>query len=132
MKPRGKHWTVVVVGLIVLAMPAAVTAQSAKVLNVIAVKVKGDEGTYLKKVKQLDAAIDRLKTGGTIRVWRAALAGDNVGTIFVAVEHANLEAYAKATTKLEADAQWQKLIKDLNKSGIRKIVGNSLLVEITP
>ena len=119
------------VSLMVLTAPA-VAADAPKVLTVIAVKVKGDQSTYLQRVKQLNAIQQRLETGGTMRVWRATAAGPNVGTIYVGIEYANLEAFAKATTKLQADEEWTKIMKELNASGLREVVSNSLLVEITP
>jgi len=119
------------VSLVVLASPAA-AADAPKTLHVIAVKVKGDQTTYLQRVKQLGAIQQRLDTGGTMRVWRATTAGHSVGTIYVGIEYPNLEAYAQATTKLQADEEWNKAMKELDASGLRQVVSNSLLVEITP
>ena len=119
------------VSLVVLALPAA-AAEAPKVLHVLAVKVKGDPTPYLQRVQQLSAIQQRLDTGGTMRVWRATVAGQSVGTIYIGIEYPNLEAYAQATTKLQADEEWAKAMKDLEASGLRQVLSNSLLVEITP
>lgn len=131
MKSLSKRVGWLVVSFLVLALPAA-AADAPKVLSVIAVKVKGDQSTYLQKVKQVDAIQKRLETGGTLRVWRATAAGQSTGTIYVGIEYANIEAYAKAVTKLQADAESTKLLKELDASGLREVISNSLLVEITP
>ena len=131
MKALSRRVGWLLVSLMVLALPAA-AADAPKVLNVIAVKVKGDQNTYLQRLKQLNAIQQRLETGGTIRAWRATTAGQDVGTIYVGIEYANLEAFAQAATKLQADEEWNKVMKELDASGLREVIGNSLLVEITP
>ena len=52
---------------------------------------------------------------------------------YVGIEYANLEAFAKAATpKLQADEEWNKVMKELDASGLREVIGNSLLLEVTP
>lgn len=131
MKTLLKRGGVLVVSLMVLALPAA-AADAPKVLSVLAVKVKGDQNAYLQRVKQLIAIQKRLETGVTMRVWRATAAGQETGTIYVGLEYANLEAYAKAISKAQADEEWNKVIKELDTSELREVLSNSLLVEITP
>ncbi len=121
----------VLVGLVLLALPAA-AADAPKVLTVLSVKVKGDQTAYLQRVKQFNAVQKRLESGATMRVWRATAAGPNVGTIYVATEYANLEAFAKAQTKLQADEEATKLRKELDASGLREVIDSSLFVEVTP
>lgn len=116
---------------VIFASPLA-AAEAPKVLSVISVRVKGDQDAYLAQVKKLDGIRKRLELGGTLRVWRAAVAGPNTGTIFVGIEFANLEAYAKSTTKLQADEEWKKVVKEVDASGIREVTGSSLFVEVTP
>ena len=119
----------VVVSLALFAGPAV--AEGPKVLNVLAIEVSGDQAAYLAKVKQLNTITQRLGAG-SIRVWQATSAGTDTGTLYVAIEHADLAAYAQAVTKLAADAEFQAVRKELNASGMREIVGDSLLVEVTP
>ena len=131
MKTFSKPVGWLVVGFMLLAFPAA-AADAPKVLSVIAVKVKGDQAAYLQRVKQLRTIMNRLETGGTLRVWRATAAGQSTGTIYVGIEFVSLEAYAKGMTKLQADEEWSKTIKELDASGLREVISNSLLAEITP
>jgi hypothetical protein len=129
---QAKPWAFVVVVSMVLMLSAAVRAEARPVLQVIGVKVAAkDMETYLDKVKKLQAVSQRLGLPGP-RVWRATLAGTDAGTVFIAMEHASLTAFADDVAKLQADFEWQKGLKDLDKSGIRTILSNSLLEEVTP
>ncbi len=114
-----------------LALPSLATADSNTVLQVTTVQVKaGQMDAYLAKVKQLQAIIKRLGTSGTTRVWEATLAGDGTGTVAVGVEYPSLAAYAEGTTKVSADAEWQKLMAGLD--DLRTVVSRSLYRERTP
>ena len=114
-----------------LAFPSLAAADSNTVLQVTAVQVKaGQMDAYLAKVKQLQAITKRLGTPGTTRVWEATLAGDGTGTVAVGVEYPSLAAYAESTTKVSADAEWQKLIAGLD--DMRTVVSRSLYRERTP
>ena len=129
----------VLAALTLVALPAAAAdapkvpaAAAPKVISVLSVRVKGDYTAYLQRVKQFGTVQKRLETGGTMRLWRATAAGPNVGTISVVIEYANLEAFAKAQTKLQADEEWSKLRGELDASGLRDVIDASLFVEITP
>ncbi len=119
------------ISVVVFAWPS-LGADGPKVLHVLAVKAKGDPAAYVQRVQQLETIRQRLATGGTLRVWRATVSGADVGTLYVGIEYANLEAYAQANTKLQADGEWTKAMRDLDASGLREVLSNSLLVEITP
>jgi hypothetical protein len=117
----------------VLLTQAVYAADAPKVLNVLAVKVKGgQEDAYLQKVKALQGVMSRLQTGGTMRVWRATQAGEASGTIYVGIEYPNLESFAKGISKASADDEWRKLVREVDASGMRELLGNSLMVEVTP
>jgi len=119
-------------GVVALLAPAARAAEP-KVLNVLAVKVKGgQEDAYLQKVKALNAIMTRLQTGGTMRIWRATQAGDEAGTLYVGIEYPSLESFAKGMTKTSGDDEWRKLVREVDASGMRELLGNSLMVEVTP
>src|SRR5437870_3764632 len=95
-----------------LALPV-MAADAPKILNVVAVKVKGDPTAYLQQVKQLMAIEKRLETGATIHVWRAVIAGQDTGLIYVGIEYANIEAYAQGVTKLRADEEYNQVRKEM-------------------
>ena len=113
-----------------LALPVA-AADKPVVLQVIAVKVKGDMDAYLSMIKRGQAIAKRLGTP-SLRVWRATLAGPETGTVFIAVEHKSMVALAEDQAKLAKDAEWQTFMKDLQKSELRTVESSSLLEEITP
>jgi 6-phosphogluconate dehydrogenase (decarboxylating) len=122
----------IVIGLVVWAAAPATAAEPRPVLSVLTVKVKGDQEAYLQKVKALNAISKRTEAGGTIRVWHATVAGTDTGLLYVGIEYPSMEAFAKGFTKVRADAEYQKLVKELDQSGTREIVSSSLLQEITP
>jgi hypothetical protein len=114
-----------------LVLPCLAAADSNTVLQVTAVQVKpGQMDAYLAKVKQLQAIMKRLGGSSTTRVWEATIAGDDSGTVVVGVEYPSLAAYAESTAKVSADAEWQKMMADLD--GMRTVVSRSLYRERTP
>jgi hypothetical protein len=114
-----------------IALGAIPTAHAAPVAQVVSVDVNGDLDTYLGLVKQLRALQSKLAPNATLRVWQASLAGQGSGTVVVVIEHPSLEAYAANTTKVQADAEWTKLIGKLQKTD-REVLSNSLMNDITP
>ncbi len=132
MTKRGNTWGLLLLSCLAMGAPRAVMAEGRPVATVLTVKVKGDRDVYLQKVKKLVALSEKLQSGGTIRVWRATLAGPDSGLIFAVIEYANMEAMAKGVTKMQNDDDWKKLIKEVDQSNIRDVVSNELLEEITP
>ena len=110
---------------------AAWAADPQAVLQVISVKVTGSRQAYLDKIKGLQGITKRLGLPA-VRVWRATLAGENTDVIYVATEYASLAAMAEAQNKLTADAEWTKMIRDIDASGIRTVIDRSLMVDDTP
>ena len=95
------------------------------VLSAVAVRVNpGQFDTYVARVGQLQAAMERVGGSGTIQIWQATAAGEATGTVFVVVQYSSLAAYAESTAKTRADAEFQKLIAGLD--DIRTLVGSSL------
>ena len=118
--------------LVVTVLPTAATAeQRPTVMQVIGVKVTGDQDAYLEKVKKGQQIAKRLGVPG-FRMWRATIAGEDTGTIYLALEYPSMAALADAQAKTAADPEWQTFLKDMNKSGLRTITSSSLLQEFTP
>jgi len=101
------------------------------ILLVTGVAVKpGMMDKYIGKLGMGQAIIDRLKLGGRMRVWHAAVAGPDTGNVAVGVEYPSLAAYVSDQAKLRADADWRKLIDGLD--DLRSLGGRWLYREITP
>lgn len=114
------------------ALPSfARAAEPQKVSTVISVNVTGDLQVYLGKIKSLQAINKRLGLPA-LRVWRETMAGASSGTVHIVTEYPSLTAWAEGSGKLEADAEGNKLLRDLQASGIRTVLGRSLMVEETP
>jgi hypothetical protein len=114
------------------ALPVAMeAAEPQRVAAVISVKVTGDDQVYFGKIKSLQAISKRLGLP-TARVWRETMAGEATDTIHIVTEYPSLAAWAEGSGKLNADPEGNKLIRDLDASGIRTVVGRSLMVDDTP
>ena len=113
-----------------VGMPAISAAQAVR--QVIQVRVEpGQLDAYLARQPQARAIQERLGLPAP-RIFQATLAGPNVGTLSIVIDHPSLVAFAANNAKQQADAEWQSWIGDLNKAGIRQLVSNSIVVEVTP
>ena len=131
MKNKLCRWGLVACGLLMLA-PSVLRAEGKPVMTVLTVKLKGDRDAYLQKVKGVMALAEKLQTGGKMRIWQATLAGSDTRLIYASIEYANMEAMAKAVTKLQSDDEWKKLLKDIDQSGVREVVSSELIEDVTP
>ncbi len=127
-----------VVKLLVLAAVAwafvgvSSDAGAEAVLRVIIVEVEdGKQGQYLEKLKKLQAISARLGVPQA-RVWHSFLSGPNTRRLAIAIESKDLATFAANRAKGQGDADLQKLLDALNKSGIRRVVSDSLLLDVTP
>ena len=118
--------------LMFLGAPSSAEAQQPKVLQVVLVSVEpANQDNYLAELKKAQVIFERLSLPA-FRVWQATLAGPNTGGTIVGVEYENLAAFAEGTGKLQADAEWQKWVDNLQKKGFSQVTSNSMLVEVTP
>jgi len=89
---------------------------------------KADE--YAGEIKKLRAAIARLGSKATLRAWNVAVGGPDAGSTIVVTEYPDQATWAADSTKLQADAEAQKIQAGL--AGIRTLTDSSLWREITP
>jgi cell fate (sporulation/competence/biofilm development) regulator YlbF (YheA/YmcA/DUF963 family) len=122
-------WSLVLVAALCLA--SAHEARAAAVWQVLSVQIQGDSQAWLDRVKQANVIRTRLNVA-TVRVAQATLAGEVTGTYFVDSEYPSLAAYADAVAKLEADAEWQALLKQFRAATDSKVVASALYVDRTP
>ncbi len=104
-------------------------ARAAAVWQVLSVQVDGDPQPWMELVKKAQAMRQRLGIS-TAQVVQATLAGDATGTYFVSFEYPSLVALGEAAAKIEADAEWPGLLKQLQATS--KLVSSSLYVDRTP
>ena len=117
---------------VLVGLPAvsAAQAEGPAVRQVILVEVQpGQLGAYLQRNAQALAIRRRLGVPAS-RIFQAAFAGPNTGTISIVIDHPSLAAFAANNAKRQADPEWQSWIEELNKAGISRLVSNSLLVDL--
>jgi uncharacterized protein YbjT (DUF2867 family) len=122
--------TVAVTALI--AAPTAARAQGPAVTQVLIVNVEPmNVDAYMAFVKRAQAIVKDLGLP-EFQVLRATMAGDNTGALAIVIENESLAALAANQGKSQGSAQWQKMISDIQKAGISRIVSNSLWIDVTP
>lgn len=112
------------VGLVLLL---SVGSAQAAVFRVVVVEVS-DTAMYMKEIDNIRAAMKRLKVDGSLRVMRARFAGEQAGTVVVAVEYKDMAALAAADAALAADAENLATMRRVE--ALRKIVSDSLYQEL--
>ena len=112
-----------------LCIATAHEARAAAVWSVLSIRVEGDPQPWLDLVKKVAPLRQRLGIPAA-SVVQATLAGDATGTYFVSTEYPSLTALGEAAAKLEADAEWPGLLKQLQAAS--KVVSSSLYVDRTP
>ena len=111
------------------ATPAAAGHHEAG-LQVVSVRVApGKMEKYLGKVKQLDGILRRHQSPAKVRVWNTTVGGPDTGNTIVGLEYPNAAAWAADSGKLQADSEWQKIVRGLD--DIRTLESNSVWREIS-
>jgi hypothetical protein len=110
-----------------LGVFALTATAEATVLRVVVVETT-DMAAYAGELAKIRAAMTRLGSKSTVRVWRARFAGPNAGAVVVSVEYPDMAAFAAEDAKVQADAEYAALIKGLDR--VRKIVSDSLYEEL--
>ncbi len=101
------------------------------VLQTVSVRVKpGRLDDYVAKIEKLRKISKRLGASNTMRVWQATAAGEATGTVVVGLIYKDLATYAADSTKIQGDAEWQKLVAGLDK--MRTVVSVGLARNVGP
>jgi hypothetical protein len=117
--------------LMMFGVPTADAVDRDAVLLVVAVQVEpGQLDKYVEQVSKFNGIAERVQATARLRIWEADVAGDATGLVIVGVQYPDLAAYAADADKLEADAEWQKLVGGLD--DIRKIVSRTMYRELKP
>lgn len=86
---------------------------------------------YMGYVKRAQAIAKGLGLA-PFQVLQASFAGDATGTLAIIIEADSLAALAANQGKTAGSAEWQKMISDIQNSGISNLTSNSIWVDVTP
>lgn len=105
--------------------------EAGTLLQTVAVKVApGRLSDYVAELEKLQAVQQRVGSSGKMRAWQATAAGANTGNVVVGIIYPDLATYAADTAKVQADAEWEKIIGGLD--GMRTIVSTGLARRVSP
>ena len=127
-------WTLTLAAAVaaLIAAPTPARAQGPEVTQVLIVDVEPkNRDAYMAFVKRAQAIVKDLGLPA-FQVLQATMAGDDTGTLAIVIENESLVALAKNQGKTQGSAEWQKMISDVQESGISRIVSNSLWIDVTP
>jgi hypothetical protein len=111
------------------ARPAA-AAHHEPVIQVFTVEVApGQLERYRQEIKKLTAVLARLASSGKMRMWQATAAGPDTGAVLVGIEYPNAAAWAADSTKIQGDAEWQKILAGLDE--LRTLEGSSIWRDVS-
>lgn len=111
-----------------LFLTSSTPARAAAVWTVLSIQVEGDSQAWLDLAKQVNVMRARLGVPA-ISIVQATFAGEATGAYFVSAEYSGLAALAEASAKVDADAGWPGLLKQLQASS--KVASSSLYVDRT-
>lgn len=101
------------------------------VLQVLVVNVAPENlPAYLERVRDMRAVQERLGASGKLRMWKATPNGGTDGNLIVSIEYDDLNSFAENFAKLQADAEWQKILDGL--PAIRELLSSGIYSEISP
>jgi hypothetical protein len=115
----------------VAAPQPAPAAHHEPVVQVIAVEVMpGKLEAYRAEVKKLRGVLERLGSSAVVRMWSTSVGGPDTGTVIVALEYPNRDAWAADAPKTQNDSEWQKILAGLD--SLRKVESSSVWRDISP
>ncbi len=131
-----KHWKHVVAAICmaILLCNGSVWAdghQGPSAIQVVAVDTQGNTEAYLKAISAMPTLLAKLSPGAEVKVYEAAYSGQSTGRVYVVITFPSLTSLAESTDKLNADQQWQAMIRGLDATG-RTLTSNSILMDRTP
>ena len=121
-----KSMTTLMIGIIAFCLTAAIS-YAAPVTQVTVIKTSNPTA-YIQKLKEGQAILTKMNSQGKLRAWQATIAGGQSGNIVVAVEWADMAAFAADNEKIQSSEEWSTWIASLG--SIRSILSVSLYTEI--
>jgi hypothetical protein len=94
------------------------TDQHRAVRDVLIADTNGDMPRFLALMKRIDGVNQRLGLGAKLRVFRATFAGEQTGEVYVYWELPSFIRFAEAETKLHDDAEYRRILAELDAAGM--------------
>ena len=128
----GSIVAVVVATLAAAPATALAQGQAPKLATVLALEVAAvDQDAFMQRITKAQAIWKKLGMP-PFRAWQTTFGGPNTGMIVFVTEYDDAGAWVQNAGKLQASAEWQKWIDDLQSWGKTTITSNSMMVEVTP
>ena len=124
------RWSIGLLVVAVLLMPALASAQAVIQVNTIEVDASKVQD-YLDGLKKLEPILGKHAPSAKLRVWQSTVAGPNSNRVSVVLEFSNAVAWAEGIQKVQSDPAFAGFLRGLEATG-RKIVSVSLATEVTP
>lgn len=106
-------------------------AEEMAVVEVTVVKVYGDTGEYLRKVKAIIDVIKKHEPRAEVHIYQAAFAGPDYGKIHISTRYPSFAALAAANPKIIADPEHDRAVEALAEVR-REILSHYMLRDRTP
>ncbi len=106
-------------------------AEEMAVVEVTVVKVYGDTGEYLRKVKAIIDVIKKHEPRAEVHIYQAAFAGSDYGKIHISTRYPSFAALAAANPKIIADPEHDRAVEALAEVR-REILSHYMLRDRTP
>jgi hypothetical protein len=101
-------------------------------MQITVIDPRGNAQAYLALVKLVIERQHAVAPGIDTRIFQATLAGPAAGLLYIVLSYPSPEFMVDAHRKLEADAEWNRLRKEVALKTERTIESDSLFVEVTP
>lgn len=117
-----------------LGLPVVVAAQETNqhrpVRDVLIADINGDLPKFLGFMKRIEGVNRRLQLGAELRVFRATFAGPKTGEVYVYWELPTFVRFAEVETKLHDDAEYRKILAEMDAAG-QGFKSELLTIEVT-
>ncbi len=117
-----------------LLSPAAAAAKDAgpAVMQMTVLDPHDKTGEYLSLVALTIARQNKVAPGIKTRIFRGSFAGEQTGLLYLILEYPSMSFMVEAQAKLAADAEWDRLRREVGLKTGRTLVSDSLFLDVTP
>ena len=108
------------------------TAAASTVMQITVLDPHEKTEEYLRLVAKTIERQHEVAPGIGTRIFATTFAGEETGRLYIVLEYPDMEFMVRAQARLAADAEWDRLRKEVGLATERTLISNSLLVEVTP